>query len=434
MYHRVLIHTKDMHVHRFLWRNLEADQPPDTYVMNVLTFGDKPAPAMAKVALKKIAENGKQISQEAAQTIKVNTYMDDILGSVGATKEAKKLTSDIDQILENGGFEVKGWRSNKELNRNTKTNETKLPLSQTEAKVLGVSWNCKDDILKYKFEIDAVKSSSTELTKRKILSQIARIYDPIGFTAPFLVKAKINLQQLWEEGFDWDDKLPGNLQKKWLSYFTEMKQLNGVSFERCICPGDVLEPSILCIFADASQDAFGTCAYLRSKNASGEIRVKFVAAKCRVAPLKELTIPKLELASRLCKSIQNEICLQLQESIVFTDSATALAWIRNNSKRLKPFVASRVEEIRNNVRPAQWKHILSEQNVADDVSQCLSVADLPVSWLNGPEFLHQPEEEWPTEKVQLDPTEVEREYKKVKAAVGVVTSQNPGLSNIIDYQ
>ena len=96
--------------------------------------------------------------------------MDNTLNSAGTTKEVKKLTSDIDQILENGGFGVKGWRSNKKLNRNMKTNETKLPLSQTEAKVLDVSWNCKYDILKYKFEIDAMKSSSTELTKCKTLS------------------------------------------------------------------------------------------------------------------------------------------------------------------------------------------------------------------------------------------------------------------------
>ena len=139
--------------------------------------------------------------------------------------------------------------------------------------------------------------------------------------------------------------MPGNLLKKRSSYFTEMKQLNGVSFERRICPGDVLEPPILCVFADAPQDAFGTCAYLRSKNASREIRVKFVAAKSCIAPLKELTIPRLELqavvlASRLCKSIENEICLEVQESNVFTDSAIMLAWIRNNSKHLKPFVAS----------------------------------------------------------------------------------------------
>ena len=159
--------------------------------MNVLTFGDKPAPAMAQIALQKTADEGESIKQEAAKTIKDNTYMDDILDSLNMTEDAKKLTSDVDKILEKGGLKVKGWLSNKDLeDSNMGMNEIKVPQSQTEAKVLGISWNCIEDVLKYKFEIEAVKLCLTDLTKRKILSQIARIYDPIGFVSPFLIRAK----------------------------------------------------------------------------------------------------------------------------------------------------------------------------------------------------------------------------------------------------
>ncbi|XP_028404106.1 uncharacterized protein LOC114526785 [Dendronephthya gigantea] len=195
--------------------------------MNVLTFGDKPAPAMAQVALQKTAEEGKSINPEAARTNKVNTYMDDILHSVNTKEEAKKLTGDIDSILERGGFKVK-----------------------------------LKDVLKYKFEIEAVKFCTADLTKRKILSQVARIYDPIGFASPFLVRAKISLQELWEEGVDWDDELPPSIQEKWSSYFKEMEQLNDVSFERCICPGKVVEPPTSCVFADASRGKSGELCQL----------------------------------------------------------------------------------------------------------------------------------------------------------------------------
>jgi hypothetical protein len=437
MYHRVLIPMEDRHVHRFLWRNLETNRPPDIYVMNVLPFGDKPAPAMAQIALQKTVEEGESSNPEAARTIKDNTYMDDILDSVDTKEEAKKLTSGVDRILETGGFKVKGWQSNKDLEeRKTELNEINVPQSQTDAKVLGVSWDSVKDVLKYKFEIEAVKCDITDLTKRKILSQIARIYDPIGFVAPFLVRAKINLLELWEEGVDWDDELAPSTQKKWSSYFEEMKQLNGVSFERCICPRNVVEPPILCVFADASRGAFGTCAYLRSEISSGEVKVKFIAAKSRVAPLKELTIPRLELqaavlASRLCKSIEREIRIELQESILFTDSAIVLAWINNNGKRVKPFVASRVGEIRSNVKPVQWKHIPTEQNPADDVSRGLSVPDLSGRWLTGPEFLQQPIEEWPKEDSKPDATEVERECIK-KKTVGMVTTEAVELKNVIE--
>ena len=108
MYHRVLIPLEDQHVHRFLWRDLEIDRPPDTYVMNVFTFGDKPAPAMAQVPLRKTAEEGESESPRAAQVIRDNSYMDDILDSVSTNQEASELTTAIDCILEKGGFQVKG--------------------------------------------------------------------------------------------------------------------------------------------------------------------------------------------------------------------------------------------------------------------------------------------------------------------------------------
>ena len=144
MYHRVLIPLQDQHVHRFLWRNLEIERPPDTYVMNVLTFGDKPAPAMAQVALQKTAEEGENEYPRAAQTIKDNSYMDDILDSVETKQEAKELTTAVDNILAKGGFQVKEWQSNEELNQASQevdAEEIDVPSSTTDAKALGVVWN-----------------------------------------------------------------------------------------------------------------------------------------------------------------------------------------------------------------------------------------------------------------------------------------------------
>ena len=86
MYHRVLIPLEDQHVHIFLWKNTETNSSPNTYVMNVLIFGDKPAPAMAQIALTKTAIEGEAINPRAAQTVKDNTYMDDILDSVNTGK------------------------------------------------------------------------------------------------------------------------------------------------------------------------------------------------------------------------------------------------------------------------------------------------------------------------------------------------------------
>ena len=265
MYHRVLIPLKDQHVHRFLWRNLEIDRPPDTYVMKVLAFGDKPAPAMAQVALRKTAE-GECENPRAAQAIKDNSYMDDILDSVTTNEEATGLTKAIDDVLEKGGFQVKGWQSNGELYRTNDQKDGKdviVPQGKQDAKVLGMVWNNKDDVLKYKVEVPKHDTQQPKFTKRSVLSQVARIYDPIGFATPYLVRAKIGLQELWQKGLEWDDDLSPSDQLKWLLYFKEMEQLNQISFERYLCPVAPAEPPT---------------------------HVRFVAAKSRVAPLKELTI------------------------------------------------------------------------------------------------------------------------------------------------
>jgi hypothetical protein len=114
MYHRVLIPERDQHDHRYLWRNMDTNRAPDVYVKTVLTFGDKSAPAMAQTALQKTA-TGEKRYPEAAEVLKKNTYMDDICDSVHAVEQAKQLTTEIDELLQNGGFTLKGWLSNRSL-------------------------------------------------------------------------------------------------------------------------------------------------------------------------------------------------------------------------------------------------------------------------------------------------------------------------------
>ena len=134
----------------------------------------------------------------------------------------------------------------------------------------------------------------------------------------------------------------------------------------------------------------------------------------------------------MCKTIEKEVRIPLQESILFTDSTITLAWIRSKGKRLKPFVSSRVGEIQTNVQPVQWRHIPTEHNVADDVSRGLSVAELSGRWKNGPAFLLLPKEEWPIESANADQDEVERECKKTQA-VGTVTSKET-VTGVIDCE
>ena len=187
---------------------MEVDRDPDTYVKTVLTFGDKPAPAMAQTALKKTADENRDSYPEAASSLKKNSYMDDICDSVKTVDKAKKLTNDLNQVLETGGFKVKGWISNENLqdeDHNPECNEMKILQGECSDKILGVGWNNQTDSLSFKIKADVLKTASDQerkLTKRIILSSIARIYDPIGIAAAFIIKAKIGMQRLWQLGYE----------------------------------------------------------------------------------------------------------------------------------------------------------------------------------------------------------------------------------------
>ena len=418
MYHRIRIPEMDQQVHRFLWRNLETNREPDIYVKTVLTFGDKPAPAMAQTALRKTAKEAKETFPAAAKVIEDNTYMDDICDSVPTMNEANKLTTDLDSVLETGGFQVKGWVSNR-IEKTENRQQEVSPKGITVEKVLGVVWISERDTLSFKVPADFPEGKEmVQLSKRKILSRVAQVYDPIGYATAFLIKAKIGLQTLWKRGISWDEDLPPDLLEKWKTLFEEMVQLNGVSFERCLTPPDAVGQPTLCVFSDASEEAFGACAYARWQLSSGEFGVRFIAAKSRVAPLKKLTIPRLELqgavlASRLGKTILEECRFKFDKAVYFLDSRMVLSWICSEARRFKPFVSVRVGEIQDNSDPAEWRHIPGELNVADEVSRGISVKKLADRWQKGPNFLRLPESEWPQDATAADQREVEREQRAV---------------------
>ena len=197
MYHRILIPEVDQQVHRFLWRNLDTEREPDTYVKTVLTFGDKPAPEMALTALKKTAEESADVHPEAADVLKHNTYMDDICESRKTTDEARKITREIDEVLATGRFSVKEWISNRDERKDGPQQERDVASTNEKGsteKVLGLEWNPESDKLKlHTKELHQQKENKKpeRLTKRSVLSRVAQIFDPVGFASAFVIRAKI---------------------------------------------------------------------------------------------------------------------------------------------------------------------------------------------------------------------------------------------------
>ena len=151
----------------------------------------------------------------------------------------------------------------------------KLLHGATQEKILGTIWNRTEDVFMFKFN----PPEEIKQTKRGILSQIARLFDPVGFAAAFLVRAKIGMQRLWQRGLEWDQELPTPVREEWIRFFQETKNLNNVTFERPLTPPQVIEAPTFCIFSDASSEAFGACAYIRWQTESSSFSIRFIAAK-----------------------------------------------------------------------------------------------------------------------------------------------------------
>ena len=434
MYHMVAIPPEDQHVHRFLWRNYETGREPDTYVKTVLTFGDRPAPTMAITAMRKTAKLKQDVKPKAAEAIINNAYVDDMCDSAGDSNEAKLLISDVDEVLEAGGFKVKRWISNAALDCKERPEEVVLGGESHTEKVLGTVWLPKEDKFSFKIKIDLASAKEPavfvplKLTKRQILSKLAGIFDPIGAGAAVLIKPKIAMQELWQLGLSWDDEVPPEVKRKWMVLFEEMIALNNVKFERCITPPNATGDPALVVFCDASRLAFGACAYMKWKLNDGQFGTRFVAAKARVAPLKELTIPRLELqaavlASRLGKSVLQESRFNFERVRYLSDSRVALAWIKGETRSFKPFVSCRVAEIQSNSSPEDWSHCPTDLNVADDLTKGIAATEVNGRWFNGPKFLQLPEDQWPLEQGVPDMTEVNRERRKVQITCAAAVCQ-----------
>ena len=421
MYHSVQISEIDQHTHRFLWRNLEENRKPDTYVITAVSFGDKPAGAIASLALRKTAELSEEKNPVASGIIKRNAYMDDILGSEVNTEEVQQMTRNIDSILSKGGFHIKEWIMTSDVKNSTKDLFKYNDKSEEcTSKVLGVVWDTVTDQLYYKaklnfsekkrklrsnpdLELSQIKEEfPKDLTRRMVLSQVNGIYDPIGLLCPFVLKAKILLRDITSVGAGWDEPLPEEVRAKWLSFFTEMFNLNAIAFPRSLTPLNAIREPVLVIFSDASKLAFGACAYIRWKTKVNKFESRLIMAKSRLAPKKELTMPRLELnaavmSSRMYEFIMKEMTFSFERQFFIVDSEIARAMIQKESYGFNTFVAVRVGEIQHHTNKEDWFWTESSENIADMLSRGADPDDIGAQsrWQVGPEFLSEPIESWP---------------------------------------
>jgi len=219
---------------------------------------------------------------------------------------------------------------------------------------------------------------------------------------PAIVRAKLILQRLWLLKVQWDEPLPTSIQDEWKEYRTSLMSLNELVVPRKIKgDGNIIDVQIHG-FADASIEDYGCCLFLRSTNSDGVHTSRLLCAKSKVAPLKVLSLPRLELCAavllaRLASKVIPKIQLDISKKYFWSDSNIVLTWIASQSTKWRTFVAHRVGEIQEKTSVVDWAQVDTKDNPADIISRgcCPSKLTNTRLWWNGPDWLVNDESDWP---------------------------------------
>ena len=203
-----------------------------------------------------------------------------------------------------------------------------------------------------------------------------------------------------QQNLAWDDSLPKEKIKSIQTWIDNYMCSPPIEIPRCLTLDVATRKAYeLHVFTDASQLAYGAVAYARIISENG-VSCSFLMSKAKVAPIKQLSIQKLELqaavlGTRLAHFIKKHHTIEFKDTTFWCDSMAVLAWIKN-SEKLKVFVGNRVSEIQSQSPTSSWRHISGKSNPADHVSRGILPADIKEHWLSPPAFLFKPKESWST--------------------------------------
>ncbi|GBN73535.1 hypothetical protein AVEN_119865-1 [Araneus ventricosus] len=279
-----------------------------------------------------------------------------------------------------------------------------MPLIEEDSTIetLGMAWKSNED----QFIFTVSVKEQIVYTKRDVLSTIAKFFDPLGLLGPVICKAKIFLQRLW--------------------YILNSQP------ERIVLLG----------FSDASTHAYGAVVYLQCHAKDSTPLSKLLASKSRVAPLKTISVPRLELCAclllaKLVEKVLLSLKMNIEEVILFSDSNIVLAWINSPSHQLKTFVGNKVFKIQSLTEHHQWRHISSTENPADIISRGADPTDLKNLnlWWTGPTiFIEETNNDFSSSEIKMDSFERElysAEHKQLHTNNLVLSTDNDFITQIL---
>ena len=386
------LNERDRDVTRFLWPE-NINDPDSEYIhyrFASVLFGATCSQFLLNATILRHLSLIKNKDQ-----FKRGIYIDNLFKTSNDEKSLEKFYWEAQKTFSAAHLNLREWNSN--VNKlNKQAGIDGVLTARTEySMVLGLKWFPWMKDLHYKEVTFNGKNN-----KRGVLSDLAKVYDPLGFLLPLAIRGRLLLQNLWKAGVKWDDPLSAEHLTEWRQLRADFQNGQTLGIPRIVTCEDSV---ILHIFCDASPRAYGAVSYFTFLENKIKGISKFVIAKARVAPIKMLkTIPHLELTSilvgaRLVRYVKEASLeeLNLEKVYIWSDSQIALQWLRYDRSD-NSYVKKVVDDIRSTVNEAIFKFVPGQDNPADLMTRGIDFENLKQSslWREGPLWLDD-EDKWP---------------------------------------
>lgn len=465
MYNTIWLEDQEVHLHRFLWRDSENEDIQE-YAITRVNIGDEPAGCIAQVAMRETANLPMfDHLKEERRILEQDSYVDDILTSHNDLSQLKMITTNIERILEAGGFRMKPWvysgqsgRSECEDQKENRPSMMVLPnqLSEEDNKALGLGYDPESDKLHLMVAVNFSKKKKkmrlgenlsrnevrahvpNPLTRRELLSQVSGLYDPLGLATPVKQRGAILVRRAFQEAKvkysssenTWDIPLSEDLRESAICLLEDYAELNQLRFIRSLTPPNPNAEPCGITFSDGSEHSYGAVLYLRWNSLQG-VTIRLVESKAKLTPLDHKgDAVKSEVcgavyAARLKKYFQKHCRIRVERWYHLVDSQTVLGAIQRESYGFQTFFANRIGEIQGVTNVQDWWWISGPLNIADIISRGARPEDLDErsEWQMGPEFLSLPESEWPVKSAKDVAAEARENIVRIqkKAFVAALT-------------
>ena len=221
-----------------MWPKEAADvaSPMVAYKWMRVPFGLSCSPFLLRVTVNKPLLSAQNKFPETVEQLLEQLYVDDYLGGTNKIEETKRRVDETTEIFQEAQLNMRSWATNdKELSSHLQEKGLKnkiegllSPVIDGQQKVLGIRWSTGLYIFHFKPAtiVEAAEEIGDAITKRKLLSISARVFDPIGSPAPTILIFKLIYQRLWEKDIDWDQLAPDEEKKEWKTAIGSLKSAN----------------------------------------------------------------------------------------------------------------------------------------------------------------------------------------------------------------